>query len=110
MLTVSSDMRTNPRIQVKLFLHLFNDERTFFGTSVDLSGWGIRFKTPCPLESGDLIRISFIYKSPYVLNTRIVQEVSEHEYRGLFIFDDIVSRLSLEKNINETKKAHMTYK
>lgn len=107
MLTTEKNSRTVPRISVKLFLHMFNEERFFQGTTVDLSCWGVRFKTSYPLETGDLIKLSFIFKSPYVLNTKVVEKLSENEYRGLFIFDDIIGRISLEKNVKESRDLYI---
>lgn len=107
MLTVSKGAGAPPRVKVRLFLHIFNEDHFFYGNTIDLSSWGVRFNTTYPLESGDLIKLSFVYKSPYVLNTKIVEKTSDSEYRGVFIFDDIISRISLEKNINESKNMHI---
>jgi hypothetical protein len=101
MLAELKDKRLSKRVNEKLFLHIYNEQRIFTGKTIDLSCWGLRFKSANELEVGDVIRVHFVYNETYILNTKIVQKVSENEYRGIFLFDDLHKKIMLERSIEK---------
>ncbi|MDT8717187.1 PilZ domain-containing protein [Clostridium sp. 19966] len=104
MISTLKDARTVSRIKTKIFLNIIHGKKVIKGFTVDLSCWGLRFKTNNSLDVGDLVSLSFIFKSCYFLNAKIVEKVSENEYRALFIFHDLQPKYSLDHHIEFEKQ------